>query len=423
MSVTSTESRHSDGDHPTRRVVVLAGGGFPSKVQPVHGIFVKERVKFVAQSGVDTRVVAPTPYFPPIKRFKRWYPWSQIPRHEVIDGLQVSRPRYLLLPKIGGYWHGKLVYGAAKGTMQRLQPEFDFDLIDAHFAYPNGVAAVRLGKRFDKPVVITGRGEDIARFPDLPVIGPQIRQALREATRLIAVSQEIADRMESFGANPDHITVIANGVDTKKFCPMPMIEARQNLDLPSDRRLILACGYRLELKGFHLLVDALPKIREQFPDAMVAIVGGQARWAADFLPTIQERINAHGLEDHVLIAGNRPQDELRYWYSAADVLSINSSREGSPNVLMEALACGLPAVATPVGGIPPLLAEDPVLGHVLPERSAEAAAAGLIKILSETPDRAKIRAHIEQKSWQKTARSVREVFEQAIEDYQRTKKG
>ncbi len=419
MNHTAPEPTPQDQHGTKRRVVVMSGGSFPSKTQPVHGVFVKERVRFVAQAGVDIRVVAPTPYFPPIKRFKRWYPWSQIPNHEVIDGLQVVRPRYLLLPKVGGYWHPSLMYPAAYRAMRRLQSEFDFDLIDSHFAYPNGVAAVRLGKKFNKPVIITGRGEDIARFPDMPIVGPQVRRAICEATRLIAVSQEIADRMESFGADPRRITVIANGVDTEKFAPVPMEEARRKLDLPQDRRLILAVGYRLELKGFHLLVDALRKIRERFPDAMVAIVGGQARWASDYLPTISDRIKANGLEDHVFLAGNRPQEELRYWYSAADLLSINSSREGSPNVLMEALACGLPAVATPVGGIPSLLSEDPALGRVLSERSSEAAADGIIQTLSAAPDRKRIRSLMEQKSWQKTAQSVRDVFEQAIEEYHR----
>ena len=404
-----------------RKVLVMSGGSFPSRTQPVHGVFVKERVRFVAQAGVDIRVVAPTPYFPPIKWFKRWYPWSQIPKHEVIDGLDVTRPRYLLIPKISGFWHPSLMYPAALQAIRKLQPDFDFDLIDSHFAYPNGVAAVRLAERLGKPVVITARGHDIAKCPDMPIVGPQVRQAICRATRLIAVSQEIADRMESFGADPARITVIPNGVDTDKFCPVSMDSAREKLGLPKERKLILAVGYRLELKGFHLLIDALPKIRERFPEAMVAIVGGQARWAADFLPTIKERIREHQLEDHVVIAGTRPQEELRYWYSAADVLSILSSREGSPNVLMEALACGLPAVATAVGGIGPLLSENPIFGCLLPERSAGASTDGLIRMLACSPNRAEIRLLMLERSWHKTAESCKHVFEQAIDEYRQVK--
>jgi teichuronic acid biosynthesis glycosyltransferase TuaC len=416
----ATQQTLAASTSPTRRVLVLSGGSFPSRNQPVHGVFVKERVRFVAAAGVDVRVVSPVPYFPPIKWFKRWYPWSQVPKHDFIDGLEVFRPRYFLLPKFGTNWHSDLMCSAVQRVIHRQLTQFDFDLIDAHFAFPNGIAAVRLGKKFNKPVVITGRGEDIARFPDMPVIGPQIRAAICEATRLIAVSREIAGRMESFGADPKRITVIPNGVDTEKFCPVSQVEARQKLKLPLDRRIILAVGYRLELKGFHLLVDALPKIRETFPDAMVVIVGGEARWAADYLPTIQERIKLHGLQDHVIMAGDQPQDELRFWYSAADILSILSSREGSPNVLMESLACGLPAVATAVGGIPDLIVQSPIIGRLLPERSAQAAAAGLLQSLATPPDRAAIRRFAEQQSWLTTAQSVCTVFEQAIEEHQRT---
>ncbi len=423
-SVTEEVEPQSDLENQTGlpRALVLSGGSFPTKKHPVHGVFVKERMRFVKQLGIDLRVVSPTPYFPPIKAFGRWHTWSEFPAHEFIDGLEVFRPRYLLLPKLGGYIHAALIYHAARRIMPKIQAEFDFDVIDSHFVYPNGAAAVRLGKRLKKPVVITGRGADIAVFPNLPVIGPQIRAALKQATRLIAVSGEIAERMEELGAAPDKITVIANGVDTEKFSPVTRDEARKRLGLPTDRRIVLGVGYRLELKGFHLLVDALQQVRRVHPDAMVVLVGGQARWAPDYLPQIMERVTANGLEDHVLIAGAKPQDELRYWYSAADVMSINSSREGSPNVLMEALSCGLPAVATPVGGIPAVLSTDPCLGVTIPERTSEAAAAAITQLLSSPIDRERIRAIMQEHSWHSTAKQVRCVFEEAIAEYAQTKR-
>jgi len=232
----------------------------------------------------------------------------------------------------------------------------------------------------------------------------------------VAVSQRIADRMAQLGADPDKITVIPNGVDLEKFHPIPVQAARRELGLPEDRRLILAVGYRLELKGFHILVDAIPKIRERFPNVLVAIVGGEARWERDFLPEIEQRIQANGVEGHVILAGTRPQEELSKWYGAADVLSILSSREGSPNVLMEALACGLPAVATPVGGIPDLLC-DSRLGILLSERSADAAAAGLTEALSRDWDRADVRRAIEGRSWHATAKLVDQVFDRALSQF------
>ena len=399
--------------------MLVLSSAFPSRIQPVHGVFVKERVRHVARlPGTDIRVVSPVPYFPAIKCFKRWYPLSQIAREEIVDALEVVRPRYFLPPKVGGYFHAQLMYPPVRRTIEQLRSDFDFDLIDAHFVYPEGVVAVMLGAACRKPVVITCRGEDIERFPDLPLIGERIRYALQEATQLVAVSRRIAERMEQLGADPDKISVIPNGVDLDKFRPLPVGQARAELDLPQGRPLVLAVGYRLELKGFHILVDAIPKIRERFPDVLVAIVGGQARWAADFLPAIEERIREHGVQDHVLLAGVRPQEELRQWYSAADLLSILSSREGSPNVLMEALACGLPAVATPVGGIPDVLS-DSRLAVLLPERSAAAAAAGIVEGLSRSWDRGRIRRTMERRSWGETAHRVSEVFDRALSAFAR----
>ncbi|MBX3441611.1 MAG: glycosyltransferase [Planctomyces sp.] len=396
--------------------VLSISGAFPSSIRPVHGVFVKERLRFVSQlPGVSVRVISPIPYFPPIRAFKRWYPWSQMSRFERIDGLDVHRPRYVLPPKIGGYISPRLMYRGVRRIAERLREVADFDVIDAHFVYPSGIVAVMLGEALGKPVVITCRGEDIERFPRLPIVGDQIRRALRSANQLIGVSRPIADEIVRQGGAPERVTCIPNGVDCERFRPTSQASARERLGLPQGRRIILAVGYRLELKGFHILVDALPRIREAFPDALVAIVGGEASWAADFLPVIESRIQANNVGEHVLIAGNRPQDELADWYSAADVLAILSSREGSPNVLMEALACGLPAVATSVGGIPDVL-QDARLGQLLPERSADAAAAGLCAALGRNWDRDGIREVMEQQSWQVTARNVDEVLRRAAEE-------
>lgn len=398
---------------PSRRVLVFSST-FPSAVQPIHGVFVKERVRWVAGlPDCEVRVVSPVPYFPPIRAFKRWYPLSQIPREEVVDGLEVVRPRYFLLPKVGRYFHPASMARAAYRTVAGLDRQFGFDLIDAHFVYPDGVAAARLAARLGKPLVITGRGEDILRFPQLPVLGRQIRGALAQATSLVALSGEIAEAMRACGAPAEKIRVIPNGVDCEKFRPLDRGKARRRLGLPADRPVVLSVGYWLERKGFHLLVDAIPKIRERFPNVLVVIVGGQARWGQDYSSVIEERIRLNGVSDYVRLAGPRPPEELPWWYSAADLFALLTSREGCPNVVMEALACGLPVVATPIGGIPEVVS-DGRLGLVLGERSAGAAARGVIEALSRTWDRAAIRREAQRRSWQATAEQVRDLFDDVV---------
>lgn len=401
--------------HATRLRVLVLSSTFPSQVQPIHGVFVKERIRAVSElPDVEVRVLSPVPYFPPIRAFKRWYPLSQIPRADIVDGLEVTRPRYFLPPKIGGYWHPQLMSLGISRTAEKMFRSFPFDLIDAHFAYPDGVVATLLGRKFNRPVVITGRGEDIARFPRLPVIGPAIRRALSNATRLVAVTEEIARMMQAEGAKAEKISVIRNGVDTEKFKPLPRSEARTRLGLPLDRRIIVSAGYRLEIKGFHILIDALPRIREVFPDVLVAIVGGQARWGLDYTSEIERHIRENRVEDAVLLPGARPPEEMPLWYSSGDLFALLSSREGSSNVLMEALACGLPAIGTPVGGIAELL-RDSRLGVLVSERNAPAVALGAIEALKRNWDRHEVRGVMEKMSWRRTAQEVRDVWARAIE--------
>ncbi|MCG8552014.1 MAG: glycosyltransferase [Desulfobacterales bacterium] len=383
---------------------------FPTNHDPIPGVFVKERVRNVdALPDFETKVIAPVPYFPPISKFERWYKFSQIPKKETIDGLEVFRPRYFLVPKIGHYIHAASIAYASFPLVKKLQKNFDFDLIDAHFIFPNGVAAEMIARRLNKPFVVTCRGEDIEKFPALPYIGDQIRQTLKRADALVALSERIEKAMLANGADPKKITRIGNGVDCKKFTPVPKKDARKTLNLPQDRPVVISVGYRLELKGFHLLVDTIPKLLKKFPNLLVVIIGGVASWGEDYTPVIEERIKANQVENHVMLAGPRPPKEMHLWYSATDLFALLSSREGSPNVVMEATACGAPVLATSVGGIPEII-NDPRLGHLIPERTVQDAAEGIEKALSADWDRKYIRNVTETRSWEGTANKVGRIF-------------
>ena len=374
----------------------------------------KERVCHIAaRDDCDVRVVSPVPYFPPLKAFERWYEFSQIPKHETVGGLSVERPRYYLLPRIGSYYHGRELARAGRKVIDRLRPEFDFDLIDSHFVFPDGVAAARLADRYNKPLVITCRGEDILSFPDLPVVGDQIRQAIQRADALIAVSHEIGEAIATHGGDPEKIHVIPNGVDVDRFRPIDSSQARRDLDLPADRPIILSVGTLMERKGFHLLVDAIPEIRKTHPDVLVLIVGGIARHGEDYTKVIEDRIAKHGIADNVRLVGSLPPQELPKWYSAATISALMTSREGCPNAVTESLACGLPVVATPIGEIP-YLVNDPALGVVLKERTAEEAARGITVALSTEWDRTVIRKSFENRSWHQTATEVNRVFREVL---------
>ena len=400
---------------PMRSLKILSiSPTFPSSVDPTRGIFVKERLKAIANSnGVEVRVLSPTPWFPPIRLFPSWYKWSRYPKSENVDGIDVVNGRYLLPPKVGGYVHPMLMHIALGKYVKNLREEFAFDLIDAHWVYPAGSWGGRLARKFDVPIVMTGRGEDLAKFPQLPLIGAQIRSALRKSDGCIAVSREIESLMHQNGATLDRTSVIPNGIDSKKFSVRDQVESRDYCQLPRSRKIVLSVGDILELKGFHLIVEAVARLRDRYPDILYVIVGGRGRFGRDYTGEVKRLIDENGIEDHVALVGPRKHDDLVHWYNSADLFAMMSSREGSPNALLESNACGTPVVGTAVGGVRDELA-DGIGGRLISERTVDAACQAISAELSNPRCRQTVARRMVSRSWEATADKVLQFFDQVI---------
>ena len=300
------------------------------------------------------RVIAPVPYFPPFKINQRWR-YSQVAHSEEIDGVSVQHPRYLMIPKVGMVLHGLLhVSFALFEIIKRVQKDFDFDLIDSHYAYPDGFAAVLVGQLLRKPVIISARGSDVNLFRTFPVVQRLLRFAFLRAERVIAVSQALKDAILQLGIPEEKIEVIPNGVDLEKFRPIPTDEARKRLQLRGNS-LLVSVGNLNPNKGFDKLIKSVRILSEQDSqqDIHLVIIGEGPE-----LKNLQGLVHALGLEERVSFAGGVPHQELFLWYSAADIVCLASGREGWPNVLLEAMACSKPVVATAVGGIPEIVSSD-----------------------------------------------------------------
>jgi teichuronic acid biosynthesis glycosyltransferase TuaC len=364
---------------------------FPNSVQPLWGHFVFERMRHLLPFA-EIDVVAPVPYFPRVKVNKRWYEFATVPNRETFGGFVTDHPRYLVLPKLGMAAHGASMF---IGTVNQVRKRFratDYDLIDAHYVYPDGLAAVMLGKLLNKPVIVSARGSDINTFPGFLPIRPMSRQVLKKADALIAVSQSLKDVMVQLGSPEDKIAVIGNGVDAVKFAPLPQLEMRARLDLPDDRRIILSVGHLTERKGFHVLIDAMARLRTRQPESMLVIVGD-----GEYRGKLEHQIRALSLEGTVRMVGARPHGQLAEWYSAADVFALASSREGWPNVLLEAMACGAPVVATRVWGAPEIVVSDEL--GILTTRDADILADALDQALKRQWNRSTLIAHARTQGW------------------------
>jgi glycosyltransferase involved in cell wall biosynthesis len=383
---------------------------YPNNVWPNQGVFIKERMTHFAKlNGCKVKVIAPVPYFPPVRFGSKWL-YSQVARQEVIEGLEVYHPRYFMIPKLGMSLYGLKMFLSVIPTVKKVQKDFDFDIIDAHYVYPDGFAATLLGKFFKRPVVVSARGTDINLYMTFPVIQKLVKYTLDKSNQVIAVCQALKEAIGNLGIPEDKIIVIPNGVDLSKFYPIPKNEARVKLGLP-NKRIILSVGSLIPRKGFDLLIRAFRILSEKFQekDLHLIIVGeGSSR------KELEKLISSLKLIDNIRLVGDIPHQELYLWYNASDLFCLASSREGWPNVVMESLACGTPVVATSVWGIPEIIRSNEI--GILADRTerdiAEKILLGLEKKWQPDTIASYVREH--KHTWEKVAQSVFHVFESLL---------
>ncbi len=378
---------------------------FPNNVWPTQGVFIKERMLAVSKlEGVVLKVVAPVPYFPPFKIGQRWQ-YGQVEQEEVVEGIEVTHPRYFMTPKIGMSLYGLFLCLSVLPHLKRIQRTFDFDVIDSHFVYPDGFAAVLLGKIFRKPVTISARGSDVNVYKHLRLIPHLLRYALNRADRVVAVSQALATAMEGLGIDKEKITVIPNGVDASKFFPEPQDEARKKLGLRS-RKTLLSIGHLTRNKGFDLLLHALKIFvgRHKDEDVQLVIIGEGVMQGE-----LEQLVVSLELHERVRFVGALPHHQLRIWYCAADVFCLASDREGWPNVVVESLACGTPVVATKAGGIPEIVNADHL--GILTDRTPVALAGSIEEALDRRWDRAAIVREARKHRWDYAAQKLSAVYD------------
>jgi glycosyltransferase involved in cell wall biosynthesis len=395
---------------------------WPNAEQPSFALFVKHRVAAMSRlERVNVRVVAPVPYFPEkirlpiLDRFwpGHWRKMARIPRRELVAGIETFHPRHLVTPKIGMTFYGRWMADGVESLARRLCDEQPVDVIDAHYVYPDGYAATLIGERLKIPVVITARGTDVNLFSRMPLIRPLVRKALMRADGVIAVSDALKRRMVELGVESEKIATIRNGVDRAVFYPRDRMEARRKLGLDPKSRVIVTASALVPLKGIDRLVDAMALLRDV--SAKLYVIGEGTERAA-----LETRIARHGLADRVLLVGSRPQSELAEWHSAADLFCLASHREGCPNVVIEAMACGLPVVAADVGGVGELVSK-PDYGRVVSAPTAENFAAEIEAALGGKWDRDEIAKSGCARSWSEVAEEVmshylrRGIINQTIE--------
>ena len=369
---------------------------FPDRVRPTFGVFVERQTRgLAALPDVELQVVAPigVPRWP-LSRHPNWRGLVAVPEQETWQGLTVHRPRFPVLPGMGRF-NPRALASTLLPMLRDVRRDFRFDVIDAEFLFPDGPAAVRLGRALGVPVSIKARGADIHHWGTQRSTAGQVREAGLAAEGMLAVSAALKADMIALGLPGERIAVHYTGVDLDRFRPAAdRMAAKAALGVTGP--LLLSVGALIPRKGHDLVIEAM----QDLPEATLMIAGqGPERAALDAL------VKARGLGDRVRLLGSQAHDALPALAAAADVGVLVSASEGLANAWVEALACGAPIVIADVGGARELV-DRPEAGRLV-AREPAAIAAGVRAVLAAGYDPDAVRATAERFTWEANAAALR----------------
>lgn len=374
---------------------------FPNAVDPLSAPFNRQQFGALARR-CDLTVLATVPWFPGAGLLGRWSSagkLARVPRRERIDGLDVRHPRTLFVPRLAHATWGPLYAASIAPVVARYRGQVDVVL--GSWAYPDGFAAVLAARVLGVPCVVKLHGSDINLIARQPGPRRMLAWALPRATRVVAVSRALADEVVALGVPRERVAIVMNGVDAALFHPRDREAARTELGLPAGP-LALYVGNLKPEKGVIDLAQAWTEVRRTRPDATLVVVGGGPLRAE-----LERLLAPHGTS--VRLVGPQPLATIPTWMAAADVLVLPSHVEGTPNVVLEALASGRRVVATAVGGVPDLLTSD-VLGALVPPGAPASLAAGIVGSLATPYAPAAVAALGARGGWDASAGALHDVL-------------
>ncbi|MBL6633821.1 MAG: glycosyltransferase family 4 protein [Thermoleophilia bacterium] len=395
--------------------ILMISHMYPSPVNPTGGIFVHEQVKALRDRGHDVRVVSPKGWAPP--GLSRWSSYRDVVAEDTVDDVVVHYPRKLTLPggRLGHRNADAFLLGI-RGTVRRIHAEWPIDVIHAHMMVPDGWAAARMGHELGVPAVGTAHRADVL---DVPAQGAKARMRVAEAIQtldaVVTVSRAIGDAADAIARPRRPITVVPNGADAAVFMPRDPAEARRRLGIPAEGPVISYVGKLVPRKGVDTLIEAMGILAARAagaPRLVMAGIGGMRE-------PLEQRAAQLDVADRITWLGKVPHDDVGWVMSAGDVFVLPSLSEGLPTVVCEAMACGLPVVATAVDGTPEIV-DDPATGLLVQPHDAGGLAAALARVLDD-PDMARamgaeaLRRSEAEYTWAANARRMEQVYAQVTQ--------
>lgn len=360
---------------------------YPDASRPNFGVFVERQTQgLAAADGVDVRVVAPVGVPPWPLSLLQHRERLALPARETWRGADVYRPRFVSIPATAGRWHVRALTRALVPVLDAIRRDFPFDVIDASFFFPDGPAAVALGRRYGVPVSIKARGADIHHWGTHGPTAAQVLAAGRQADGMLAVSAAMRGDMIALGMPGERIRVHHTGVDAASFQPRDRATAKAALGVTGP--LVLSLGALIPRKGHDIVLRAVAMLS----DVTVMIVGEGPEKAR--LAALAAEL---GVGDRLRLLGSVPHADLPGIVAAADVMALASRSEGLANAWIEALACGTPIVIPAIGGAGEVVT-SPEAGR-LAARAPEAFATAMAELIAFPPDPAAVSATVQRFTW------------------------
>jgi glycosyltransferase involved in cell wall biosynthesis len=387
--------------------ILLFSGLYPHQYEPTLGIFVENRLRHLTTTmPVEAKVIAPVPYFPfknPV--FGRYARAAAAPKVERRHGIDIYHPRFLTVPKLGMQQNASAMFRAGlKAAKKLIDDGYEFDLIDAHYLYPDGVAAMKLAEALKKPFVMTARGSDVTEIArGFMAARQQILTATSKSCKTITVSNSLKAELIEQGADAENLIVLRNGVDTRHYIERNRNEVRSKLTISGP--VMVFAGWLIERKRLDIVLGVTKAVL-----GLTTIIVGDGPERQK----LEAQANEMGISDRIHFVGQKTPEQMPDYYSAADVLLLPSDREGWANVLLEAQACGTPVVTRNVGAAHDVVTHDSV-GRVVDSDDAGEIALAVSDLLSKKVDRAHVRAHACNYSWDATSKGQYNIFKEAID--------
>jgi teichuronic acid biosynthesis glycosyltransferase TuaC len=405
------DSREQATGVPSRPRVLILSKSYPNKVFDVQGLWVENQVRYSA-NFCEPKVISPVQYCPPLPGLPEYYTrLRSIPQHCQTNGVDVFHPRYLVGP---GYSlhsiESAAYYVATRALAQRLRREFPFDLIHAHFTYPDGVVAVRLGKRFGIPVIITEQNPWGPWMDENAIVRRRSIWAARECAFQIAISKAVRQSIVRLAGESEKLRVIPDAVDGGVFT----LAAK---DVSPVANQIVFVGAIRPVKGVDVLIRSLRLLADRGRHVKLVLIGESfyKNYQKEY-SRLQRMACDLGLQDRIHFAGKQPFAELVRTVQESALLVLPSHAESLGMVLVEALACGTPVVATKCGGPEDIVNEQ--VGALVPPDDPEALAQAIGEVLDKRSefDPARLRSYALQNfGLESVGLRVASLYQEALE--------